>query len=89
MVTPSPGKPSARSDERRVSAAIKMNCQPLGKGSPSAMVSGSISSMAATLLTEAMLQISVRMLLVEGVSTKGASSSIISINESYHSLVIQ
>jgi hypothetical protein len=45
--------------------------------------------MAATLLTVAMLQISVRMLLAVGSSTKGAFSVIISMNESYHSLVIQ
>jgi hypothetical protein len=45
--------------------------------------------MAATLLTEAMLQISARMLLAVGSSTKGASSVSISINESYHSLVIK
>ena len=45
--------------------------------------------MAATRLTEAMLQISVRMLLAEGSSTNGESSKIISISESYHSLVIQ
>jgi hypothetical protein len=45
--------------------------------------------MAATLLTEAMLQISVRMLLTEGSSTNGGASVNISISESYHSLVIE
>jgi hypothetical protein len=45
--------------------------------------------MAATRLTEAMLQISVRMQLVEGSSTNDGASVNISISESYHSLVIE
>jgi hypothetical protein len=44
--------------------------------------------MAATLLTEAMLQISVRMLLTEGSSTNFGSSISVSMSEYYHSLVI-